>query len=171
MLKRVSVLFSVFLTACVPSWPYLTYAPPNASSCQNTPPSAAESAAWRRAQRMNTRQAYQAFLARYPRSCYGSSAVARMKTTVQRQPVTTRKLTTEPRRDFWGRRVYQWRGLRDCWRAMINYIWKFRNTFNLVEEQAAVAPVPSKYRAVAVHSVPQHGAWICEAQRLIKSSG
>ncbi|AJD45441.1 hypothetical protein RGR602_PC01415 (plasmid) [Rhizobium gallicum bv. gallicum R602sp] len=106
MLKRVAVLFSVFLTGCVPSWPYLTSAPPNPSNCQSARPSAAESAAWRRAQRLNTRQSYQAFLAQYPRSCYGTLAVERMRTTVQKQPVTVRKLATQPRRDFWGRRVY-----------------------------------------------------------------
>lgn len=102
MLKRVSVLFSVFLTACVPSWTYPPFAPTNARNCQSAPPSRVESADWRRAQKLNTRQSYQAFLAKHPRSCYGNLAVERMKKGVQRQPVAVRKLNTQSERG-WGR--------------------------------------------------------------------
>ena len=106
LLKRVSVLLSVFLTACVPSFRFPAPPTPEASNCQNTPPSAAESADWSRAQRLNTRESYRAFLARYPRSCYAGTAVSRMKTTVQKQPVAVRNLPVKYRRTWSGRTAY-----------------------------------------------------------------
>lgn len=106
MLKRVSVLLSVFLTACVPSWRPSTPPPPESTNCQNTPPTAAEAAAWRSAQRLNTRESYRAFLGRYPRSCYAASAVSRLKTTVQKKPVAVRKLPVQYRRTLSGQTAY-----------------------------------------------------------------
>ena len=96
MLKRISVLFSVVLAACVPSM--RSNAPaPQANSCQNAVPTAMEASEWRRAQRVNTRDAYRAFLLKYPRSCYAAFATLKMKRTVQQQPVVVRRMPAQPR--------------------------------------------------------------------------
>jgi hypothetical protein len=91
MLRRISVLFSVILAACIPTT--RSNAPaPQANSCQNAAPTAIEASEWRRAQRVNTREAYRAFLMKYPRSCYAPFAALKMQRTVQQQPVVVRRM-------------------------------------------------------------------------------
>ena len=88
MLRRLSVLGSLLLAACVP-----TPGPGNsglAVSCYDKVPTKAEAAAWRSAQNANSAKAYRAFINSYPRSCYVPAATAKLSTVVTKKPMTVR---------------------------------------------------------------------------------
>ena len=90
MLRRLSVLGTLLLTACVPS-----LGPGSLTTtidCFNKPPTKAESAAWRSAQRVNTAKAYRRFINSYPRSCYVPAATAKISAPTQKPPSFLRNI-------------------------------------------------------------------------------
>jgi hypothetical protein len=90
-LRRLSILGSMLLAACVPSLRIdspIVVAP----NCYNFFPSKTEQAAWRAALRANTASAYRSFIRTYPRSCYVPAATARISTAVEKKPVTVRNV-------------------------------------------------------------------------------
>lgn len=89
-MKRLSVLFTVFLTACLPM--RVETPPRPAGPCDTQPPTAAEAAAWQNATSRKTRNAYRDFLMSYPRSCYAALATERMRAAPRPAPVTVRRV-------------------------------------------------------------------------------
>lgn len=86
MLRRLSILGSLLLAACVP-----TYVPPlQPSGYYNRVATKAETAAWREAQRINTARAYRNFIHQYPRSRYVPAATAKLKAIVNKPPPVIR---------------------------------------------------------------------------------
>lgn len=99
MLKRISILASVFLAACVPGQRAGVPAPTSTQNCADPSPSLLERTAWRVAKRQNTEAAYRNFLTRYPRSCYAPLATAQIKKPVTvRKPTVVRNVTPAPAR-------------------------------------------------------------------------
>ena len=98
MLRRLSVLGSLLLAACVPA-----QGPGGAlygqASCYITPPTRAEAAAWRAAQSTNTARAYRAFINNYPRSCYVPAATDRLSRVVTKKPPPVRNPPPRPKTD------------------------------------------------------------------------
>jgi hypothetical protein len=91
MLRRLSILGSLLLAACVPSLGPIM-APSNAASCYNKVPTKAEAMAWRSALRVNTDKSYRGFINNYPRSCYVPMATKNLATAVTRKPVVVRNV-------------------------------------------------------------------------------
>jgi hypothetical protein len=90
-LRRLSILGSMLLAACVPS--QRNVGPVSgAPDCYNYSPSKSELAAWRAAIRANTASAYRSFIRKYPRSCYVPMATAKISMKVEQKPVTVKKL-------------------------------------------------------------------------------
>lgn len=90
-LRRLSILGSMVLAACVP-WQRNVGPISGAPNCYDYSPSKTELAAWRAAIRTNTAGAYRSFIKKYPRSCYVAMATARISTTVEKKPVAVKKL-------------------------------------------------------------------------------
>lgn len=90
-LKRLSILGSMFLAACVPSL-RIDSSILGAPNCYDYYPSRIEQAAWRVTVRHNTASAYRSFIRKYPRSCYVPTATARISTAVQKKPVAVRNV-------------------------------------------------------------------------------
>jgi hypothetical protein len=90
-LRRLSILGSMLLAACVPSL-RIDSSVSGAPNCYDYSPSKTELAAWRAAIRGNTPSAYRSFIRKYPRSCYVPLATARISTAVERKPVTVRNV-------------------------------------------------------------------------------
>jgi hypothetical protein len=90
MLRRLSILGSLFLAACVPQG--VGIAPINTANCYNKVPTKAEAMAWRSAQRVNTSKAYRGFINSYPRSCYIPAASAKLGAVVSKKPTVVRNV-------------------------------------------------------------------------------
>ena len=91
MLRRLSILGSLLLAACVPAqWPG-SVAPP--TSCYNKVPTPVEAMAWRSAQRVNSAKAYRAFINNYPRSCYVPAATDKLSAVVKKPPPVVRVIS------------------------------------------------------------------------------
>src|SRR5262245_9004953 len=88
MLRRLSILGSLLLTACVPQG----IGPQQSAGCYNNPPTEAEAMAWRSAQRVNTAKSYRKFINSYPRSCYVPDASYKLSSTVPKQPTVVRNV-------------------------------------------------------------------------------
>jgi hypothetical protein len=81
MLRRLSILGSLLLAACVPN-----YVPPlQPSGYYNRVATKEETAAWRAALRINTASAYRTFIHNYPRSRYVPAATAKLSAIVNKQ--------------------------------------------------------------------------------------
>lgn len=93
LLKRLSVLGSVFLAACVP-WQRTAGPTAVAPNCYDYSPSKTELAAWRATIRENTASAYRSFIKKYPRSCYVPMATAKISSTVEKTSPKVKKLST-----------------------------------------------------------------------------
>jgi hypothetical protein len=105
MLRRLSILGSLLLAACVPfQGPSL--APSSAASCYNKVPTNAEAMAWRSALRVNTDKSYRGFINNYPRSCYVPMATKKLATAVTRKPVVVRSVPRSTRTTRTGIRAY-----------------------------------------------------------------
>lgn len=87
MLRRLSILGSLLLAACVPSLGPAGWTP---SGYHNKVPTKAEAAAWRATQRANTASAYRAFINSYPRSRYVPAATAKLSAVVKKRPPVIR---------------------------------------------------------------------------------
>ena len=83
-LKRLSILGSMLLTACVPA--QRAPGPQTPAECYSNSPSQIELAAWRGAVRQSTKSAYRQFINRFPRSCFVPTAAARIANVAERQP-------------------------------------------------------------------------------------
>jgi hypothetical protein len=90
MLRRLSILGSLLLAACVPQGPGI--GPQQSANCYFKPPTKAEAMAWRSAQRVNTAKSYRKFINAYPRSCYVPEASYKLSTTVPKKPTTVRNI-------------------------------------------------------------------------------
>ncbi len=89
MLRRLSILGSLLLAACVPTQvPQL-----QPSGYYNKVATKAETADWRAAQRANTAAAYRAFINKYPRSRFVPAATARLSAIVKKKSPNIRDLT------------------------------------------------------------------------------
>ena len=97
MLRRLSVLGSLLLAACVPALGP-SVPPGSAASCYNKVPSRAEAAAWSAAKNVNSAQAYRAFINNYPRSCYVPAAVDRLSKITTKKPPVVRPVKPAPPR-------------------------------------------------------------------------
>jgi hypothetical protein len=93
-LKRLSILGSMLLAACVPS--QRLPGPQMPANCYNNSPSSSELAAWRAAIRQNTRSAYRAFIRSYPRSCFVPMATAKISAAPDKPKTQIRNLPTNP---------------------------------------------------------------------------
>lgn len=91
MLRRLSILGSLLLAACVPSL-VPSVAPNDPASCYNKAPTKAEAMAWRSALRVNTDKSYRGFINTYPRSCYVPMATKKLTTAVTRKPTVVRNV-------------------------------------------------------------------------------
>lgn len=89
MLRRLSILGSLLLAACVPSLGPAGWAP---SGYYNRVATKAETAAWRAAQRANTARAYRAFINNYPRSRYVPMATKKLTIAVTKKPTVVRNV-------------------------------------------------------------------------------
>ena len=88
MLRRLSVLGSLLLAACVPTQvPELQPA-----GYYNKVTTRAERADWRATRRADTAQAYRAFINKYPKSRYVPAAIERLKVVVKKKPPTVRRI-------------------------------------------------------------------------------
>lgn len=89
LLKRLSVLATMILAACVPS----TGPGQNAPASQfNKTATRAEADAWRAAQNADTPAAYRAFIRSYPRSRYVPAATERISATAKKSPLSLRNV-------------------------------------------------------------------------------
>ena len=88
MLRRLTILGSLLLAACVPQG----MGQQQSSNCYFKPPTKAEAMAWRSAQRVNTAKSYRKFINAYPRSCYVPEASYKLSTTVPKKPTTVRNV-------------------------------------------------------------------------------
>ena len=88
MLRRLSILGSLLLAACVPQG----IGPQQSANCYFKPPTRAEAMAWRSAQRVNTARSYRKFINAYPGSCYVPQASYKLSTTVPRKPTVVRNV-------------------------------------------------------------------------------
>lgn len=86
MLRRLSILGSLLLAACVPMKD-LNAPDPRPARMQSA---GNELADWRHAQRENTRAAYRNFIRRHPKSRFVGIATLRMKTAVAGKPAVRR---------------------------------------------------------------------------------
>jgi hypothetical protein len=93
-LKRLSILGSMLLAACVPS--QRLPGPQTPANCYNNSPSTTELAAWRRAVRQNTRSAYRAFINAYPRSCFVPMATAKIANVAEKPRPPIRNVRNQP---------------------------------------------------------------------------
>lgn len=91
MLRRLSVLGSLLLAACVP-FQGLDLAPSPTASCYNKVPTKAEAMAWRSALRVNTDRSYRRFINSYPRSCYVPMATKKLSAAVTKKPTIVRNV-------------------------------------------------------------------------------
>ena len=89
VLKRLSILGTMILAACVPASGPGRDMP---SSYYNKVATKAETNAWRAAQRTNTPSAYRAFINSYPRSRYVPAATDRIKSMTKRNPFLPRTI-------------------------------------------------------------------------------
>ena len=83
-LKRLSILASMLVAACVPS--QYRVVPTYGALTQ----SQAELVAWRAAVKANTKAAYRAFIRAYPNSRYVPLATSRISTAVTTKPVAVK---------------------------------------------------------------------------------
>ena len=90
MLRRLSILGSLLLAACVPQGVGLR--PISTTNCYNKAPTKAEATAWRSAQRINTAKAYRGFINNYPQSCYVPAASAKVEAVVSKKPTVVRNV-------------------------------------------------------------------------------
>jgi hypothetical protein len=88
MLRRLSILGSLLLAACVPQG----MGQQQSANCYFKPPTKAEAMAWRSAQRVNTPKSYRKFINAYPRSCYVPDASYKLSTNVPKKPTTVRNV-------------------------------------------------------------------------------
>lgn len=89
MLRRLSILGSLLLAACVPN-----YVPPlQPSGYYNRVATKEETAAWRAALRINTANAYRTFIHQYPRSRYVPAATAKLSAIVNRRQPDIRNIS------------------------------------------------------------------------------
>ncbi len=95
MLRRLSILGSLLLAACVPAG--YNVPPGSAASCYTRPPTQAEAGAWRNARQVNTARAYRDFINAYPRSCYVPAATEKLSALAQRKPVVVRNVPKSPK--------------------------------------------------------------------------
>jgi hypothetical protein len=93
-LKRLSILGSMLLAACVPS--QRLPGPQTPANCYNNSPSTIELAAWRYAVRQNTRSAYRAFINSYPRSCFVPMATAKIANVAEKKKPPIRNVPKSP---------------------------------------------------------------------------
>jgi hypothetical protein len=95
LLRRLSILGSMILTACVPS---IGSKPVPPANCYNQTPTRPELAAWRAAVRQNTAEAYRSFIRQYPNSCYVPMATAKIGNVVKQTPPPIRNvpITNKP---------------------------------------------------------------------------
>jgi hypothetical protein len=89
MLRRLSILGSLLLAACVPG---LGPGVAPTISCYTKVPTKAEAGAWRSAQKANTPKAYRAFINSYPRSCYVPAATAKLSSVVTKKKTVVRNV-------------------------------------------------------------------------------
>jgi hypothetical protein len=87
MLRRLSILGSLLLAACVPQG---GLTPIKAASCALNPPTGPEAMAWRSAKRVNTAKSYRGFINNYPHSCYVPAASAKLGTGVGKNKLVVR---------------------------------------------------------------------------------
>lgn len=99
MLRRLSILASLLVAACVPAG-----GPNSTANCHNNPPTKAEAMAWRSAQRSNSAKSYRAFINSYPKSCYVPAAASKISGTVQKKPAVVRNVpkTSKPAKEAGG---------------------------------------------------------------------
>ena len=90
MLRRLSVLGSLLLAACVPQG--MGVAPSYPLGCYTKVPTKAEAMAWRSAQRVNTAKSYRGFINSYPRSCYVPAATDKLGAVVTKKPTVVRNV-------------------------------------------------------------------------------
>ena len=90
MFRRLSILGTLLLAACVPS--YGPGALTSTASCFNKAPTKAETTAWRKALTANTAKAYRAFINAHPRSCYVPQATEKLSSVVKRPPSVARDI-------------------------------------------------------------------------------
>lgn len=88
MLRRLSILGSLLLAACVPQVPQVM-----PTAYYNKVATKAEANAWRAAQRLNTANAYRTFINSYPRSRYVPMAIERLSVIVKKSPSVVRVLS------------------------------------------------------------------------------
>jgi hypothetical protein len=105
MLRRLSVLGSLLLAACVP-FQGLDLTPSAAASCYNKVPTKAEAMAWRSAQRVNTDKSYRGFINNYPRSCYVPMATKKLSAAVTKKPTIVRNVPSSRNTTRIGGRSY-----------------------------------------------------------------
>lgn len=89
MLRRLSVLGSILLAACVPA---TGPGAKDTAACYDKVPSKAEAMEWRSAQRVNTAKSYRKFISLYPRSCYVPMATAKLSKFVDKKAPPVRNL-------------------------------------------------------------------------------
>jgi hypothetical protein len=96
LLRRLSILGSMILAACVPVAGLKS--PTYPANCYNQTPTRPELAAWRAAVKSNTAKAYRSFIRAYPQSCYVPMATAKIASVVDQQKPPIRNLpkTTKP---------------------------------------------------------------------------
>jgi hypothetical protein len=105
MLRRLSVLGSLLLVACVPFQDFDPTLGP-AASCYNKVPTKSEAMAWRSAQRVNTDKSYRAFINNYPRSCYVPMATKKLSAAVSKRPTIVRNVPRSENTTRIGARSY-----------------------------------------------------------------
>lgn len=90
LLRRLSILASMLVAACVPAQLNQRSDKPS-GGYHDAAPSRAELAAWRAAIRENSPRGYRGFIRKYPRSRYVALATSRIATAVPKQRVAERK--------------------------------------------------------------------------------
>lgn len=95
-LKRLSILGSMVLAACVPS--LRAPGPQTPAECYNNSPSVLELIAWRAAVRQNTKGAYRSFIQAHPQSCFVGMATAKIAGAAERTKPPIRNVPKSPPR-------------------------------------------------------------------------